>query len=383
MWKIYLAAVLATVAGPAFGQVKLGATLSTTGPAASLGIPERNTLQLLPKSVGGVSIEWVILDDASDTTAARKNAEKLTSEDKVDAIIGSSTTPNSLAMIEVASGAQTPMISLGASARIVDPMDAQRRWVFKTPYHDSMIAETVARHMKATGVKTLAYIGFNDAYGEGWGAELQKAAERNGVTMSTWEKYNRTDTSVTAQVLKVMSTNPDAVLVGASGTPAVLPQVTLRERGYKGKIYQTSGVINNDFLRVGGKNVEGTLLPSGPVIVVDQLPDEQPTKATGLEYKKLYEETYGPNSLSTFGANAYDAWLLLKNAIPKAAAKAKPGTPEFRQALRDEIEHTANLPATHGVFNLTAQDHLGFAVDAPAMITIRNGTWAFVKANGS
>ncbi|MCP3387788.1 ABC transporter substrate-binding protein [Bradyrhizobium sp. CCGB12] len=383
MWKIYLAAVLATVAGPAFGQVKLGATLSTTGPAASLGIPERNTLQLLPKSVGGVSIEWVILDDASDTTAARKNAEKLTSEDKVDAIIGSSTTPNSLAMIEVANGAQTPMISLGASARIVDPMDAQRRWVFKTPYHDSMIAETVARHMKSTGVKTLAYIGFNDAYGEGWGAELQKAAERNGVTMGAWEKYNRTDTSVTAQVLKVMSANPDAVLIGASGTPAVLPQVTLRERGYKGKIYQTSGVINNDFLRVGGKNVEGTLLPSGPVIVVDQLPDDQPTKATGLEYKKLYEETYGPNSLSTFGANAYDAWLLLKNAIPKAAAKAKPGTPEFRQALRDEIEHTANLPATHGVFNLTAQDHLGFAVDAPAMITIRNGTWAFVKANGS
>lgn len=383
MWKIYLAAVLATVAGPALGQVKLGATLSTTGPAASLGIPERNTLQLLPKSVGGLSIEWVILDDASDTTAARKNAEKLTSEDKVDAIIGSSTTPNSLAMIEVASGAQTPMISIGASARIVDPMDAQRRWVFKTPYHDSMIAETVARHMKATGVKTLAYIGFNDAYGEGWGAELQKAAERNGVTMSTWEKYNRTDTSVTAQVLKVMSTNPDAVLIGASGTPAVLPQVTLRERGYKGKIYQTSGVINNDFLRVGGKNVEGTLLPSGPVIVVDQLPDDQPAKATGLEYKKLYEETYGPNSLSTFGANAYDAWLLLKNALPKAAAKAKPGTPEFRQALRDEIEHTANLPATHGVFNLTAQDHLGFAVDAPAMIAIRNGTWAFVKANGS
>lgn len=383
MWKICLAAVLAALASPAFGQVKLGATLSTTGPAASLGIPERNTLQLLPKSIGGLSIEWIVLDDASDTTAARKNAEKLTSEDRVDAIIGSSTTPNSLAMIEVASGAQTPMISLGASARIVDPMDAQRRWVFKTPYHDSMIAETVARHMTATGVKTLAYIGFNDAYGEGWGTELQKAAERNGVSMNAWEKYNRTDTSVTAQVLKVMTSSPDAVLIGASGTPAVLPQVTLRERGYKGKIYQTSGVINNDFLRVGAKNVEGTLLPSGPVIVVEQLPDDHPAKASGLEYKKLYEGTYGPNSLSTFGANAYDAWLLLKSALPKAAAKAKPGTPEFRQALREEIERTANLPATHGVFNMSAQDHLGFAADSPAMITIRNGTWAFVKAGGS
>ena len=378
MTKRWIVAIVAALmlGGPAFAQVKIGVILSTTGPAASLGIPEKNTIQLLPKEAGGKSVEWIILDDASDTTAARRNMERLTTEDRVDVVIGAATTPTTLAIIEVASRTQTPTISLGAAARIISPMDEQRRWMFKTPYNDALIAETTARHMKANNIRTLAYIGFNDAYGESWGAELAKAAERHGIKMVGSEKYNPTDTSVTAQVLKVMASRPDAVLIGASGTPAVLPQATLHDRGFKGSIYQTAGVINNEFLRVGAKNVEGTLLPGGPVVVVDQLPDNHPAKAVGLEYKRLYEATYGPGTLTTFGANAYDAWLMIRAAIPEAAKKAQPGTGEFRSAMRDAIESTRDLHATHGIINMSPNDHLGFAPDAPVMLTIREGKWA-------
>lgn len=376
---IVLALALGLQISGATAQVKIGASLSSTGPAASLGIPEKNTVQLLPKKIGDITIEWIVLDEASDTTTARKNVEKLTAEEKVDVILGPSTTPTTLAAIEVAAKSQTPLFSLGAAGRIVEPMDELRKWIFKTPYHDRMIAEVVARHMKATGVKSVAYIGFNDSYGDSWGAELKKATERNDVKLIAWEKYNPTDTSVAAQVLKVISQNPDAVLIGASGTPAVLPEATLKERGFKGAVYQTSGVINNDFLRVGGKAVEGTLLPGGPIVVAEQLPDEHPAKKPGLEYKALYEKVHGPSSITTFGANAYDAWLTISAAIPRAAAKAKPGTVEFRAALRDEIEKTANLPATHGVITMSEQNHLGFPDDAPVMMTIKNGTWALAK----
>jgi branched-chain amino acid transport system substrate-binding protein len=300
-------------------------------------------------------------------------------EDKVDVIIGPSTSPTTLGVIEVVAKSQTPMISLGAAVRLVSPMDDQKRWVFKTPYNDSIIAEAAVLHMVKNGVKQLGHIGFNDAYGESWFLELQKAADKHGVKIVVTEKYNPKDTSVTAQVLKVMSANPQAVLIVGSGTPAVLPQATLVERNYKGKIYQTSGVINNDFLRVGGKNVEGTLLPSGPVIVIDQLPDSNAAKKPGMEYKQKYEAAFGAGSLTTFGANGWDAMLILQRAIPEALKKAKPGTVEFRVALRDAIEGVRNLPGTHGMINMTAADHNGFAADAPVMITITNGKWAVAK----
>ena len=377
--KLVAGIVLGTIAITASAQIKVGIPLSTTGPAASLGIPEKNTATLYPSTIAGQKMEYIVLDDATDTTAARKNTEKLVTEDKVDVIIGPSTSPTTLAMIEVAAKSQTPTISLGAAVRLVSPMDDQKRWIFKTPYNDSIIAEAAVLHMVRSGITTLGHIGFNDAYGESWYLELAKAAEKHKVKIVVSEKYNPKDTSVTAQVLKVMSANPGAVLIVGSGTPAVLPQATLVERNYKGKIYQTSGVINNDFLRVGGKNVEGTLLPGGPVIVVDQLPDSHPAKKPGLEYKQKYEVAFGAGSLTTFGANAWDAMLILQRAIPEAVKKAKPGTVEFRTALRDAIEAVKDLPATHGVINMTAADHNGFSATAPVMITISNGKWALAK----
>lgn len=360
-------------------QIKIGVTLSTTGPAASLGIPEKNTMALMPSTIAGQPVEYIILDDASDTTTARKNAEKLISENKVDVVIGSSITPNTLAMTEVAAKAQTPIVSLAAGIILIQPQDDNKRWVFKTPYNDANIAHTVARHMQAAGVKTVAHIAFNDAYGESWVGEFEKVAKDKGLKIVAGEKYNRADTSVTAQILKIMTTSPDAVLIVAAGTPGVLPQAALAERGYKGRVYQTSGIINNEFLRVGGKNVEGTLLPGGPVIVVDQLPDGHPAKKVSLEYKSKYEAANGAGSLTTFGANAWDAMLIVQAAIPKALAKAKPGTPEFRVALRDAIEGVSGLATTHGIVTMSPADHNGYALDAPAMITITNGKWSLAK----
>jgi branched-chain amino acid transport system substrate-binding protein len=374
-----VAAALGAAALPVHAQIKVGVTVSATGPAASLGIPERNTFQFVPTTIAGQKVEYIVLDDASDTTRARQNAEKFVNEDKVDVIVGSTTTPNSLAMIEVAARSRTPMISMAASARIVEPVDDVKRWVFKTPQSDALMASAITQNMSDNGVKTLAYIGFNDAYGEGWAAEIAKFADLRKIKLVANERYSRTDTSVTGQILKILATNPDAVLIGASGTPAALPQATLVERGYKGKIYQTHGVANADFLRVGGKNVQGTLLPAGPILVAEQLPDSNPSKKVALEYKKLYEGKHGAGSLSTFGGHAWDTVLILQAAVPEALKRAKPGTAEFRAALRDAIENTRDLRATHGVFNMSPQDHNGLDQRARVMVTIDKGQWKLVQ----
>ncbi len=374
--KLLLAALgFTAVATLAHADINVGVVVSATGPAASLGIPEKNTFALMPTSIAGQKINYIILDDASDTTKAVTNTKKLISEDKVDVILGSTITPNSLAMIDVVAEAETPMISMAASARIIHPMDAKRRWVFKTPQNDAQMAIAITDHMNKAGIKTAAFIGFSDAYGEGWWGEFSKVAEARGIKVVASERYNRADTSVTGQVLKIVSSNPDAVLIAGSGTPAALPQVALKERGYKGTIYQTHGVANNDFLRVGGKNVEGTWLPAGPVLVDSQLPDSNPLKKSALVYVKKYEAAYGAGSVSTFGAHAWDAGLLLSNALPEALKKAKPGTKEFRAALRDAIEATKELAGAHGVFNMSANDHLGFDHRSSVMVQIVDGKW--------
>jgi branched-chain amino acid transport system substrate-binding protein len=373
--KLLLASMLLACATAAQAQIKVGVTLSATGPAASLGIPEKNTFALMPTVIGGQKIEYIVLDDASDTTTAVKNTRKFISEDKVDVIVGSTITPNSLAMIDVAAEGETPMISMAASARIIEPMDAKRAWIFKTPQNDAQMATAVTQHMSDHGVKTVAFIGFSDAYGEGWWNEFSKIAELRKIKMVASERYSRSDTSVTGQVLKIIAANPDAILIAASGTPAALPEVTLVERGYKGQIYQTHGVANADFLRVGGKDVEGTILPVGPMLVAEQLPNDNPIKKVALNYISKYEAAYGTGSRSTFGAHAWDAGLLLERAIPIALKKAKPGTKEFRAALRDALEHTKELVADHGVFNMSPQDHLGFDQRARVMVKIEGGKW--------
>ncbi|MGJ7529275.1 ABC transporter substrate-binding protein [Variovorax sp. GB1P17] len=376
-FKPLLIASLCATAVAAWADINVGVTISATGPAASLGIPEKNTISLMPKTIGGQKINYIVLDDASDTTAAVNNTRKLIAENKVDVILGSTTTPASLAMIDVVSEAQTPMISVAASARIVEPMDAKKKWVFKTPQNDIMMSLAIAEHMAANGVKTVAFIGFSDAYGEGWSQEFAKAAELKKIKIVANERFARTDTSVTGQALKIMAAKADAVLVAGSGTPAALPQKTLKERGYAGKMYQTHGVANADFLRVGGKDVEGTFLPAGPVLVADQLPASNPLKKSALAYVAAYEAAYGKGTVSTFGAHAWDAGLVMSSAVPAALKKAQPGTPEFRAALRDALEQTKDVSGAHGVFNMTATDHLGLDQRARVMVKIENGAWKY------
>jgi len=377
--KKTLVALAATLAAAtlAHADVNVGVTVSATGPAASLGIPEKNTIALMPQNIGGQKINYIVLDDASDTSQAVSNTRKLINESKVDIVLGSTTTPNSLAMIDVVAESQTPMISMAASARIVEPVDAKRRWVFKTPQNDIMMSLAIATSMADSGVKTVGFIGFADAYGEGWYGEFSKAAALKGLTIVANERYARTDTSVTGQALKLVAAKPDAVLIGASGTPAVLPQRTLKERGYTGKYYQTHGVANNDFLRVGGKDVEGTLLPSGPVLVSAQLPASHPVKKSASDYVAKYEAAYGKGSVSTFGAHAWDTGMLMQVAVAAALKKAQPGTAEFRVALRDALENTKEVHGAHGIFNMSATDHLGLDQRARVMVKVENGAWKY------
>jgi branched-chain amino acid transport system substrate-binding protein len=372
-----LAASVPRASGAA--ELNVGVTLSATGPAASLGIPTRNAIALFPPTIAGLKVNAIVLDDATDPTTAVKNARKLTSENAVDVLLGSNSTPASLAMIDVAAETGTPMIALAAGKSIVSPVDEKRRWVFKTPQNDDLMAAAIADHMAGKGVKTVAFIGFADAYGDGWWSAFSRAAEAKGLKVVASERYNRPDTSVTGQILKILSTRPDAVLVGASGTPAALPQKTLVERGYKGLVYHTHGVANPDFLRVGGKDVEGAFLPIGPPVVARQLPDDHPSKKVALDFAARYEATYGAGTANSFTAHAWDAWLLLEAAVPAALKKAKPGTKEFREALRAALESVRELRATQGVFNVTATDHQGFDERARVMAQIRNGSWQVVR----
>ncbi len=378
--KTLLAAIgLAFAAGAAHAQITVGVTVSATGPAASLGIPERNTVALMPQEIGGQKINYIVLDDASDTTTAVKNIRKLVSEDKVDVVLGSTTTPNSLAMIDVAAESATPMISWAASSRIVEPVDDKKRWVFKTPQNDAQMATAIVEHMTNSNVKSVSFIGFADAYGEGWYEQFKAIAEARGIKIVANERFNRTDTSVTGQVLKMISARPDAMFIAGSGTPAALPQKALKERGFNGKVYQTHGVANNDFLRVCGRDCEGTFLPAGPVLVADQLPDSNPVKASALAYINKYEAAHGKGSVSTFGAHAWDSAVLLEGAVPEALKKAKPGTAEFRAALRDALEGLKEVPAAHGIFSMSPTDHLGLDQRARVMVQIQNGAWKLVK----
>ncbi|BAL22767.1 ABC transporter substrate-binding protein [Azoarcus sp. KH32C] len=374
-----MAAIGLAFAAAAHAEINVGVIVSATGPAASLGIPEKNTIGLLPTTIAGEKINYIVLDDASDTTSAVKNIRKLISEDKVDVILGSTITPNSLAMIDVAAESATPMISMAASARIVDPVDDKKRWVFKTPQNDAQMSTAIVEHMTNNGVKNVAFIGFSDAYGEGWYEQFSSVAEARKLKVVANERFSRTDTSVTGQVLKIMAARPDAVLIAGSGTPAALPQKALKERGFTGKIYQTHGVANNDFLRVCGKDCEGTFLPAGPVLVADQLPDSNPVKKSALDYINKYEAAHGKGSVSTFGAHGWDSGVLLAAAVPSALKKAKPGTKEFRVALRDSLEGLKEVPAAHGIFSMTPTDHLGLDQRARVMVQVQNGAWKLVK----
>ena len=367
-------AVLTSFAAQA--QLKIGVIASATGPTAAVGIPQKNSAALLPKKIAGLDVEYTVVDDASDSSQTVALIKKMLT-DNVDALIGPSGSPNSMAALQFVSDARTPMLAPVGTTAVVLPMTDQKRWVFKTTQNDSLICEALVAHMVRKGVKTVGFIGFNDAYGESWYGVFVPMIEKAGIKLIVNERFQRTDQSVIGQATKIVAANPDAVLIGAAGGPTVLPHVTLVERGYKGQIYQTHGAATPDFVRLGGKNVDGAVMAASLMLVLDQVADTNPAKKQALDYIAAYEKMYGSKP-ATFGANVFDAGLLLQRAVPEALKKAKPGTPEFRVALRDALESIKDLVGTQGVYTMTAADHSGFDKRGRELMVLRDGKWQLI-----
>ncbi len=365
---------------PSIAEIVIGVDISTTGPAAAIGIQSANAIKLWPDTLGGQPARYVILDDATDVSQAVKNFRKLTSENKVDAIVGPNITPAALAALDVLQESSTPMIALAASSSIVTPLsDPKRKWAFKLPQNDALMATALVEDMRRRGIKKVGFIGFADSYGEGWAKEFSAAAAGNPEIVAH-ESFQRTDQSVTGQVLKLIAAQPQAILIAGSGTPAALPQKTLVGRGYKGLIYQTHGIGTLEFLQLGGRDVEGTLFPTGPGVVARELPESNPVRRVALEFTDRYEDKYGPNTMTQFAGDAMGAWVLLDQAVARALKSgAKPSTIEFRQALRDALENTKDLTVPNGVLNVTPTDHQGFDQRARVMATIKNGKFSYAQ----
>ena len=379
MKKFYLSAavVVAALALPVLpaaaqtSEITIGISVSTTGPAAALGIPERNALEFVAKEIGGVPLKVIVLDDGGDPTNATTNARRFVTESKADIIMGSSTTPPSVAISNVANEAATPHIGLAPF-----PITPERaKWSVDMPQPVPIMGKLLYEHMKAHNIKTVGYIGYSDSYGDLWFNDLKAQGGPMGLTIVDDERFARPDTSVTGQVLKLVAANPDAILVGASGTAAGLPQTELRDRGYKGLIYQTHGAASMDFIRIAGKAAEGVLMASGPVMDPEDQSDSALTKKPGLALDQAYEAKYGPNSRSQFAGHAYDAFKVLERVIPVALKTAKPGTPEFREAIRQAFLTEREIAASQGVYNFTEKDRYGLDDRSRILLTVKDGKY--------
>ena len=352
-------------------EIVIGITVTTTGPAAALGIPERNALEFVPKEIAGVPLKVIVLDDGGDPTNATTNARRFVTESKADIIMGSSTTPPSVAVSNVANEAGIPHFGLAPF-----PITPERaKWSVDMPQPVPIMGKVLYEHMKKHNVKTVGYIGYSDSYGDLWFNDFKTQGVPMGMTLVDEERFARPDTSVTGQVLKLVAANPDAILVGASGTAAGLPQTELRERGYKGLIYQTHGAASMDFIRIAGKAAEGVIMASGPVMSPETQPDSALTKKPGLALVTAYEAKYGPNSRSQFAGHSFDAFEVLKRVIPVALKTAKPGTPEFREAIRQAFLTEREIPASQGVYNFTEKDRYGLDDRSRIILTVKDGKY--------
>ena len=369
--QLLCAAVLAALVGAARADITIGVSLPLTGPASGLGIPAKNGLSLWPATVAGEKINMIILDDATDPTLGVKNARRFVTEDKVDLILGSIATPVAIPIAEVAAEAQTVQLALSP----IPLPEGKDRWTFRLAHSATVMGHAMVEHMKKQGVKTLGFIGYSDAYGESWLRDITPLINAAGIKMVAVERFARADTGVTAQALKLVAANPDAILVVASGSGAAMPQLALAERGFKGKVYQTHAAATKDLMRIGGKAVEGTFVSAGPAIVAEALPESYPAKKQALIYAAAYDKAFGAGTRNQFGAHSFDAFLLLEAAVPGALKKGRPGTPAFRAALRDELEQLQRLPVSQGVLDYKPTDHWGFTLDTGVMLKVVGGDW--------
>jgi branched-chain amino acid transport system substrate-binding protein len=359
-------------------DLKVGFITSLSGPVSSLGIPYEKGMKaalVYKDSVDGRKVQLIQLDDASDPTIAARNARKLIDENKVDVIIGTAGSPGALAIAAVARETKTPLIGI-ANANLPGEDGA---WMVTLPQPAPLMMSAVVERMKKSGVKTVGYIGYSDPWGDLVYDALQKSAGPAGIQVVSNERYARSDSSVTGQVLKIVALKPDAVITGTSGTPGALPYIALAERGYKGQIYGMHALINPEFVKVGGSAVEGLLAPTGPVIVAEQLPDSNPIKKVSLAYRAAYEKANGAAPTDAFSAYSFDAWLIYLDAAKRAlATKAEPGTPQFRLALRDAIVSTKELVGTQSVYNFKPDDRYGSDERSRVVVKLDKGQWKLV-----
>jgi len=354
--------------------IKIGFTGTFTGPNASNGIPYRNAAELFPQTLGGKPAQWIVLNDGGDATQAMKNARRFVDVDKVDVIVGSTSSPTSMTLFDIANSSQTVQLAM---APVVIPAD-KSAYVFNIVQPVGLMMSAIVDDMKKNGVKTAAYIGYADGWGDlNWNV-FKDMAPKAGIEIVAEERYNRTDPSVTAQVLKTVSVDPDVVFIGASTTPAVLPHTTLRDQGFEGMIYQTHGTVAQAFLDAGGKAVEGARLPTGPMVVADDLSDDNPVKQVSQDFIKKYQAKWGPGPVPAFAGSAWDAMLILDAAMSRTG-DAKPGTAEFRKAVRDAIQNGHDVVGTNGVYHYTAQDHYGVDERSRVMITVKDGRFTLLE----
>jgi branched-chain amino acid transport system substrate-binding protein len=366
------------VAASAFANdLKVGVITSLSGPVSSAGIPYQKGIETglaYKNEINGRKVQLVWLDDASNPSTAARNARKLIDEDKVDVLMGTGGSPGALAIAAVAREAKTPFISF-TNANL--PGD-EGAWMVTIPQPAPLMISALVERMQKSGVKTVGYIGFSDAWGDLVYDALQKSAGAAGIKVVANERYARTDASVTGQVLKIVALRPDAVITGTAGTPGALPYLALAERGYKGQIYGTPAVVNPDFIRVGGNSVEGLLLSTGPVVVAEQLPADNPIRKVALDFRSTYQKINGAPPTDTFSGYAFDAWLIFADAAQRTLAKAEPGTPEFRAALRDAVVGTKDLVGTHGVYSFRPGTPYGVDERARVIVRLEKGQWKLV-----
>jgi branched-chain amino acid transport system substrate-binding protein len=356
-------------------DMTIGAIFSLTGPNSSLGIPFQKALALGPKEIGGERVRYIILDDASDPSLAVRNARKLVEEEKADVIVGPTGAPTALALANVLHELKVPM----ASGAPIDVFGERAYWIFSSVQPANTWMTPVVKHMKDNGAKTVAFIGYNDTWGDQNFGALKAVGEPGGLTIVANERYARADTSVNPQAIKIVAAHPSVVFVGASGSPGALPLLALNERGYKGQTYNSPAVFNQQFIQVGGKAAEGTIAATGPIGVAEQLADSNVSRPVAIDFIRRYEAENGRASANTFAAFCYDSLLVIAAAAPGALKKAKPGTQEFRAALRDEMRNRKDIVGTNGVFNFREGTPYGVDERSVVLVRIENGKWNLVR----
>lgn len=369
------------VLGPAAAQepYRVGAIFSITGPGSSLGIPERDTALMLEAEInarGGVRgpdgrrhpLKLVIYDDASDETRAVLAAKKLIDEDRVAAIVGTTLSGTSLAILDTVQKAEVPLVSCAAAIKIVEPA-AERKWVFKTPQSDHLIVGVLVDYLKAQGVTRVGWLNVDYAFGQlGW-VEFEKAAQKAGLTIVANEKFGQKDVDMTAQLTRVKTAAPQAVIVWSIPPSASLVTKNYADLGLQAPLLQSHGVGNKKYIELAGGAANGVRFPAGKLLVAEQLADNDPQKAVLLAYARDFEARYGPRN--TFGGHAWDAVQLVVKALEKAGPD--------RAGVRAAIETTRGFVGITGVFDFSPADHNGLDRRAAMMIQIVDGQWKLAR----